>query len=65
MLAVSSAVIPQELNYLLNPLHSHFKRIRGGRPLSGRGVERIGIPPLPGRAANSTSALLTLTGLKE
>jgi len=30
VLAVPSAVIPQELNYLLNPLHSHFKRIRPG-----------------------------------
>jgi RES domain-containing protein len=31
-LAVPSAIIPQELNYLLNPLHRHFKRIRVGRP---------------------------------
>jgi RES domain-containing protein len=30
VLAVPSAVIPQELNYLLNPLHSDFKRIRVG-----------------------------------
>jgi RES domain-containing protein len=28
VLAVPSAVIPQELNYLLNPLHSEFTRIR-------------------------------------
>lgn len=32
VLAVPSAVIPQELNYLLNPLHPHFKRIHVGRP---------------------------------
>jgi len=32
VLAVPSAVIPQELNYLLNPLHSDFKRIRVGKP---------------------------------
>jgi len=33
VLAVPSAVIPQELNYLLNPLHPHFKRIQIGRPV--------------------------------
>jgi RES domain-containing protein len=32
VLAVPSAIIPQELNYLLNPLHPHFKRVRIGRP---------------------------------
>jgi RES domain-containing protein len=32
VLAVPSAIIPQELNYLLNPLHPHFKRIHIGRP---------------------------------
>jgi RES domain-containing protein len=32
VLAVPSAVIPHELNYLLNPRHPHFKRIRVGRP---------------------------------
>ena len=32
VLAVPSAIIPQELNYLLNPLHPHFKRIKIGRP---------------------------------
>lgn len=32
VLAVPSAIIPSELNYLLNPLHPHFKRIRIGRP---------------------------------
>ena len=31
VLAVPSAIIPHELNYLLNPLHPHFKRIRIGR----------------------------------
>jgi RES domain-containing protein len=32
VLAVPSAIIPQEFNYLLNPLHPHFKRIQIGRP---------------------------------
>jgi RES domain-containing protein len=32
VLAVPSAVVPHDLNYLLNPLHPHFKRIRIGRP---------------------------------
>jgi RES domain-containing protein len=32
VLAMPSAVIPQEVNYLLNTLHPHFKRIRIGRP---------------------------------
>ncbi len=32
VLAVPSVVIPQDLNYLLNPLHPAFKRIRLGRP---------------------------------
>ncbi|HTY76763.1 MAG TPA: RES domain-containing protein [Candidatus Bathyarchaeia archaeon] len=33
VLAVPSAVIPQELNYLLNPRHPHFKLIQIGRPV--------------------------------
>jgi RES domain-containing protein len=32
VLAVPSAVIPHELNYLLNPRHPHFKRIRVRKP---------------------------------
>jgi len=32
VLAVPSAIIPADLNYLLNPLHPHFRRIRIGRP---------------------------------
>jgi RES domain-containing protein len=32
VLAVPSAIIPHELNYLLNPLHPYFKRVRIGRP---------------------------------
>ena len=31
-LAVPSAVVPGDANYLLNPLHPDFKRIRVGRP---------------------------------
>lgn len=32
VLAVPSAVIPVETNYLLNPLHPDFRRIKIGRP---------------------------------
>ena len=32
VLAVPSAIIPRELNYLLNPLHPQFKRVRVGPP---------------------------------
>lgn len=32
VLAVPSTIIPHELNYLLNPQHSQFKRIRVGAP---------------------------------
>ena len=32
VLAVPSVIIPEELNYLLNPRHPLFTRIRIGRP---------------------------------
>ena len=32
VLAVPSVIVPQELNYLLNPQHPQFKRSRIGRP---------------------------------
>jgi len=32
VLAVPSAVVPPESNYLLNPLHPDFKRIKIGKP---------------------------------
>lgn len=32
VLAVPSAVVPHELNYLLNPSHAGFRKIRIGRP---------------------------------
>jgi RES domain-containing protein len=32
VLAVPSAVLPEETNYLLNPLHTEFKRVRMGKP---------------------------------
>ena len=32
VLTVPSALIPSELNYLLNPLHPDFTRIRVGKP---------------------------------
>lgn len=36
ILAVPSAVIPGERNYLLNPAHQDFKRIRLGKPVAFR-----------------------------
>jgi RES domain-containing protein len=39
MLIVPSAVIPAESNYLLNPRHPEFTRIRAGR------VEPFGFDP--------------------
>lgn len=32
VLAVPSALVPSELNYLLNPRHPDFRKIRVGRP---------------------------------
>ena len=32
VLAVPSAVVPAETNYLLNPVHAEFRRIRIGQP---------------------------------
>ena len=32
MLVVPSAIVPAESNYLLNPLHRDFKRIKIGKP---------------------------------
>ena len=36
ILAVPSAVIPEERNYLLNPTHRDFKRIRIRKPVAFR-----------------------------
>lgn len=36
VLAVPSAVVPAETNYLLNPPHPEFKRIRIGKPAAFR-----------------------------
>jgi RES domain-containing protein len=36
ILAVPSAVIPEERNYLLNPAHRDFKRIRLRKPVAFR-----------------------------
>jgi RES domain-containing protein len=33
VLEVPSAIVPSEMNYLLNPSHPDFRRIRLGRPL--------------------------------
>ena len=33
VLAVPSAVVPEERNYLLNPAHPHFPRIAVGKPI--------------------------------
>jgi RES domain-containing protein len=32
VLAVPSAIVPRETNYLLNPAHPDFRRLRIGRP---------------------------------
>nr|WP_310481211.1 RES domain-containing protein [Chamaesiphon sp. VAR_48_metabat_403] len=32
ILAVPSAIVPQEFNYLINPLHSQFERLIIDRP---------------------------------
>lgn len=42
VLAVPSAIVPQELNYLLNPAHRDFRRIRVGKPEPFRFDERMG-----------------------
>ncbi len=41
VLAVPSAVIPQEWNYLLNPAHSDFRRIRVHKPQAFRFDPRL------------------------
>jgi RES domain-containing protein len=41
---VPSSIVPHELNYLLNPLHPHFKRIRIGRPEPFSFDPRLGKP---------------------
>jgi RES domain-containing protein len=41
VLAVPSAVIPLELNYLLNPLHADFRRIRVRNPEAFRFDPRL------------------------
>lgn len=41
VLAVPSAVIPQERNYLLNPAHPQLRRIKIGRPAAFRLDSRI------------------------
>jgi RES domain-containing protein len=41
VLTVPSAVIPQELNYLLNPGHADFKRIRVSKPEAFRFDPRL------------------------
>lgn len=33
VLAVPSAIVPEESNYLLNPLHPSWRRLRFGRPV--------------------------------
>lgn len=41
VLAVPSAVVPSEFNYLLNPLHADFRKIRIGRPQRVRTDARL------------------------
>ena len=44
VLAMPFAIVPHELNYLLNPLHPHFKLIRIGRPELFSFDPRLGKP---------------------
>jgi RES domain-containing protein len=44
MLAVPSAIVPRELNCLLNPLHPHFKRIHIDLPEPFSFNPRLGKP---------------------
>lgn len=41
VLAVPSALVPAETNYLLNPLHADIRRIRFGKPRSFRTDPRL------------------------
>jgi RES domain-containing protein len=41
VLAVPSAIIPVEWNYLLNPAHPHFSRVTIGRPFKFEFDERM------------------------
>lgn len=41
VLAVPSAVIPAEINFLLNPLHPEFRRFRIGKPATFRLDSRL------------------------
>lgn len=42
VLRVPSALVPDEYNFLLNPNHSDFKKLRVGKPLSFRFDPRFG-----------------------
>ena len=66
MLAVPSAIVPAESNYLLNPAHPDFKRIKIGKlstvetdpRLCSRRTVNPQVPgSSPGRGAKSISAL--------
>jgi RES domain-containing protein len=41
-LAVPSAIVPEESNYVLNPVHPSFRRMRFGRPISSLLDPRLG-----------------------
>ncbi len=41
VLAVPSAVLPEETNYLVNPLHPEFRRVRIGKPSTLVSDERL------------------------
>ncbi len=43
VLRVPSAVVPTESDFLLNPLHRDFRRVRIGKPASFRFDPRLGI----------------------
>ena len=55
--------MPGDANYLLNPLHPDFKRIRVGRPsllvTDIRLIERLGNPSPPGTGGRTTATHTT------
>jgi RES domain-containing protein len=47
ILKLPSAIVPEEFNYLLNPLHPHFSRIIRGKPRLLRVDPRLGPLTVP------------------
>ena len=47
ILKLPSAIVPEEFNYLINPLHSHFGRIIRGKPRLLKVDPRLGPLAVP------------------